>query len=773
MHKELLCHYSEFFRGAFDGGFVEAQKGVIALQEEEERVKFTAPVGPRAEGGTSEGLSSEPLLTKLYTRCKRKDLLREFDLVERIPLRALFPDGSKDCDTGSEYSNCSATPFFIVSEDEGSVRDSSEDVGSQEDDDESEESEDEGADDGEDEEELEVEDEDELGAEDDDYGEESLEDSDSEDEDGISRAELAAVSIPRGPNLSAFDALLAKDKAATHKRLYVEDAEGNALDLVELYILADRPDICKLRDDVMTTIIYEHNRSQRISCPAAIVTAFNNLPDDAKLLRLMADEHVHFGAMKGDVADWGQTSFGIPGPRYGQKPEDALSPFWKNLVCRYHEHVHVDEIRACDELLHILFGQLADRRWEYYGFEVRSGAFRPGAAEEGEAAAIDLLQTIVTVKVGPRGVPIPVHKELLCHHAEYFRGYFDSGFEEATRGVVNLEREDEQISRMFVAWLYTQKIVPPTEARPRAAQAGAKLSVKPTCTQKRALAEQRGLMRECVVHSDGSRAPTLAAKEVKATGDDSSGTVAEASSDDGSADSSDDGQDEDDNEGDGEEDSSADEDAHGPFVVIPRASVRSVPEINTKPLLYVEQCEFDHLDLVDLYILADRRHVPKLRNEVASALIFECHRSQLLYSPLAIATAFANFPEDSRLLKLIVDEYAYNAVPLRETQPNYTSAYAKLPSDFLARLLWRVQRKDDGSDGSPDDFTVRCTYHEHNNRGLSGPGERSCRRDVGHRMWDPLHQRRVQFYTNHGYDTPVYTGEMLPERCVLNMDSRF
>lgn len=64
-------------------------------------------------------------------------------------------------------------------------------------------------------------------------------------------------------------------------------------------------------------------------------------------------------------------------------------------------------------------------------------------------------------------------------------------------------------------------------------------------------------------------------------------------------------------------------------------------------------------------MFADRRNIQKLRNEVISVLTFECHRSQLMYSPLAIATGFANLPEESHLLELIVHEHATHGTPLR------------------------------------------------------------------------------------------------------------
>lgn len=38
VHKGLLCHFSPYFRGVFDGGFLEAHQGFINLPEEEAQV---------------------------------------------------------------------------------------------------------------------------------------------------------------------------------------------------------------------------------------------------------------------------------------------------------------------------------------------------------------------------------------------------------------------------------------------------------------------------------------------------------------------------------------------------------------------------------------------------------------------------------------------------------------------------------------------------------------------------------------------------------------
>ncbi|KAK4539513.1 hypothetical protein LTR36_010858 [Oleoguttula mirabilis] len=159
-----------------------------------------------------------------------------------------------------------------------------------------------------------------------------------------------------------------------------------------------------------------------------------------------------------------------------------------------------------------------------------------------------------------------VHRELLCHHAEYFRGAFHGGFEEETNRVVNLEEEDERTFRMFVAWLYTQKVVPPTEARPCPAQSGKLPSAVPLRTQKRALAELLGLLREHTAHKNGSIAPVSSAESAKVTDDDS----ANKSDGEGRDDEEDDDDNDDEESGEDEEcEDSDNSDAQSPVAVLP------------------------------------------------------------------------------------------------------------------------------------------------------------------------------------------------------------
>jgi len=84
----------------------------------------------------------------------------------------------------------------------------------------------------------------------------------------------------------------------------VEAAEFNELDFVALYIFADRHGVRNLQDDLITTIVYEHERSQRVSCAAAVAIAFHSLQDGDHLRQLMVHEYIHYCDTDGVVAGW-------------------------------------------------------------------------------------------------------------------------------------------------------------------------------------------------------------------------------------------------------------------------------------------------------------------------------------------------------------------------------------------------------------------------------------------------------------------------------------
>ncbi|KAI4612467.1 hypothetical protein J4E80_007201 [Alternaria sp. BMP 0032] len=77
-----------------------------------------------------------------------------------------------------------------------------------------------------------------------------------------------------------------------------------------------------------------------------------------------------------------------------------------------------------------------------------------GAAAQGE---------IVTIFIGPEKKRYNIHKDIICHHSEYFRTAFNGRWKESDEGVT-LEDVEVDVFNVFVHWLYAQKI--PAHSKP-------------------------------------------------------------------------------------------------------------------------------------------------------------------------------------------------------------------------------------------------------------------------------------------------------------------
>lgn len=65
----------------------------------------------------------------------------------------------------------------------------------------------------------------------------------------------------------------------------------------------------------------------------------------------------------------------------------------------------------------------------------------------------------VTFLVGTEAQPFSVHKELLCHHAGYFRSAYSSGLREAQEDLFAIDDIGPTTFRIFVHWMYTGRII--------------------------------------------------------------------------------------------------------------------------------------------------------------------------------------------------------------------------------------------------------------------------------------------------------------------------
>ncbi|KAH0386697.1 hypothetical protein KCU92_g2457, partial [Aureobasidium melanogenum] len=70
-----------------------------------------------------------------------------------------------------------------------------------------------------------------------------------------------------------------------------------------------------------------------------------------------------------------------------------------------------------------------------------------------------LYSPMVTVRVGPDRQEFCIHKELLCSKSTYFAKALSGQFLEAQTRIVELEDIHVVLFRVFVAWLYTDKLV--------------------------------------------------------------------------------------------------------------------------------------------------------------------------------------------------------------------------------------------------------------------------------------------------------------------------
>ncbi|KAI4919366.1 hypothetical protein J4E90_001499 [Alternaria incomplexa] len=80
--------------------------------------------------------------------------------------------------------------------------------------------------------------------------------------------------------------------------------------------------------------------------------------------------------------------------------------------------------------------------------QVPQGAPVFGTAAKGE---------IVTIFIGPEKKRYNIHKDVICHHSEYFRTAYNGRWKESDEGVT-LEDIEVEVFNIFVHWLYAQTL---------------------------------------------------------------------------------------------------------------------------------------------------------------------------------------------------------------------------------------------------------------------------------------------------------------------------
>jgi hypothetical protein len=64
---------------------------------------------------------------------------------------------------------------------------------------------------------------------------------------------------------------------------------------------------------------------------------------------------------------------------------------------------------------------------------------------------------VVTILIGPKKKRYIIHKDIICHHSEYFRTAYNGRWKESDEGV-SLEDVEVEVFNVFVHWLYTQQL---------------------------------------------------------------------------------------------------------------------------------------------------------------------------------------------------------------------------------------------------------------------------------------------------------------------------
>lgn len=71
--------------------------------------------------------------------------------------------------------------------------------------------------------------------------------------------------------------------------------------------------------------------------------------------------------------------------------------------------------------------------------------------------SVAALGEVVKISIGPEKKLYTIHKDLICHHSEYFRAAYNGRWKESEDGV-ELEDVEPEVFGIFVHWLYLQRM---------------------------------------------------------------------------------------------------------------------------------------------------------------------------------------------------------------------------------------------------------------------------------------------------------------------------
>ncbi|KAI4681760.1 uncharacterized protein J4E84_007355 [Alternaria hordeiaustralica] len=111
---------------------------------------------------------------------------------------------------------------------------------------------------------------------------------------------------------------------------------------------------------------------------------------------------------------------------------------------------------------------------------------------------------IVTIFIGPEKKRYNIHKDIICHHSEYFRTSFNGRWKESDEGVT-LEDVEVPVFNVFVHWLYAQEIPSDWESILRLAEASEFVSLQNSSSYGYACV----LVLKCVIFGDRFLTPVF------------------------------------------------------------------------------------------------------------------------------------------------------------------------------------------------------------------------------------------------------------------------
>ncbi|KAF2159950.1 hypothetical protein M409DRAFT_29559 [Zasmidium cellare ATCC 36951] len=461
---------------------------------------------------------------------------------------------------------------------------------------------------------------------------------------------------------------LVSGQASEYERWYDED-------LVDLWVFAATNQIYDLSNAAVSSLAMQNGQYTRTTTRAALATAFEYTGRATGLQKYLIDEALY----RLDTSAVPKSTSHYPVEYVSRILEEVMSrktgggkvakPRWQKKPCLYHNHADSASVkRKCRNF------------W--------LGSPSPRYDEE----IYDLLEDTVTLIVGASKIPFVVHRGLLCKYSPFFHGLFHGNFKEANRGRVELDTDNVRDFILFLSWLYSEKVQTP--------------SPKVNLLIERYLSAQ-------------DRSLTL--------------WTAPPSSDDSGFEDMGDADAEHEVE---DEDTAMDAPNSSATTVIAEVVVNgkqviALPEIPDDHDAAIDDATRMHQiqqDLISLFIFAEHRNVPHLRNDIMNRIVeLRSKRWPLLtIDPAVIHRCYSSLEENSDLCTYLEEEAAFcwNS----NDHAWLLDGAVNLPPAFLGNVLGEIfrERLDTDEERRPSWCADVCYFHFH----VDDEEEMKCRRGL-------------------------------------------